>query len=459
MTPLIGRLAQRAIYVREGEIAALVFSCAYFFLVLTAYYILRPIRDEMGLSGGVENLAWLFTGTIIGTLLLHPFYTALVSRLPRRRFIAFAYRFFIANLVGFFLLFSFSDPKQSVWVGRFFFIWLSVFNLFVVSVFWSFMTDIYRPAQSKRLFGVVAVGGTLGALLGSTITTSLVGGLGPVNLILVSALFLELAVWVSRALDRHEQKLAEEARAEAGELASGKIHEAPPDLKAHGAEIIGGGVTEGIRHVLTSPYLLGIAALVLMYTIASTFLYFQRIDVVARVFAGDAQGRIQLFGAMDLATNALTLATQIFLTGRLLRWFGVGFGLAFLPAVSLIGFGILGAAPLLAVIVVFEVLRRAGNFALARPAREVLYTVLSRTDKYKAKNFNDTFVYRAGDQLGSWSYTAFGWLGLSLSGLALTMVPLSAVWLLLALWLGRQYLARQEGEAAAPAATARSPAR
>jgi AAA family ATP:ADP antiporter len=279
-------------------------------------------------------------------------------------------------------------------------------------------------------------------MLGSTITTSLVGVLGAVNLMLVSALFLELAVHVARALDGQQPKLTEAARDEAIETGEG---DAAPDASTHGADIIGGGVTDGIRRVLASPYLLGIAALVLMYAIASTFLYFQRIEVVGRVFAGDSAGRVQMFAMIDLATNTLTLVTQIFLTGRLLRWFGVGFGLAFLPLVSLIGFGILAAAPVLGVIVVFEVLRRAGNFALARPAREVLYTVLARTDKYKAKNFNDTFVYRAGDQLGSWSYTAFGWLGLGLSGLALTMVPLSFAWLLLALWLGWQYRVRHEG--------------
>jgi AAA family ATP:ADP antiporter len=441
------RLARRAVFVREGEVAALLLSGAYFFLVLTAYYILRPIRDEMGYSGGIENLAWLFTGTLAGTLLLHPLYASLVARMPRNRFIAYAYRFFILNLIGFFVVLQFTDPKQSVWVGRVFFVWLSVFNLFVVSVFWSFMTDLYRPAQSKRLFGVIAVGGTLGALLGSTITTGLVGIFGAINLMLVSALFLEFAVHVARTLDRHEGELARAADAEAAESAAAL--EPKPDSSTHGSDVIGGGVMEGIRHVVRSPYLLGIAALVLMYAIASTFLYFQRIDVVGRVFAGDAAGRVQTFAMIDLATNALTLVTQIFLTGRLLRWFGVGFGLAFLPLLSLIGFGILAAAPVLGVIVVFEVLRRAGNFALARPAREVLYTVLARTDKYKAKNFNDTFVYRAGDQLGSWSYTAFGWLGLGLSGLALTMVPLSFAWLLLALWLGRQYWTQERPEVAA----------
>jgi len=453
MTSLAGRIVQRATDAREGELGALLLSCGYFFLILTAYYILRPIRDEMGLSGGVENLAFLFTGTLIGTLLLHPLYASLVSRMPRRRFIAWSYRFFILNLMGFFLLFSVSDPKQSIWVGRLFFIWLSVFNLFVISVFWSFMTDIYRPAQSKRLFGMVAVGGTLGALLGSTITTTLVGYLEPVTLMLVSALFLEAAVQVSRALDRKEPQLASEARAEATEHGADPEVPASSDPASHSSEVIGGGVMDGIRHVLRSPYLLGIAGLMLLFTIASTFLYFQRIDIVAQVFADDRAGRIQLFGAMDMATNVLTLGTQIFLTGRLLRWFGVGFGLAFLPLVSLIGFGILAAAPLLAVVVVFEVLRRAGNFALARPAREVLYTVLPRTDKYKSKNVNDTFVYRAGDQIGSWSYTAMAWFGMGLSGLALTMVPVSLAWLGLALWLGRSYRRYQNhDQPATPAA-------
>lgn len=451
MSWLISRLGQRAIDVRKGEVTALLWSCGYFFLILTAYYILRPIRDEMGVLGGVQNLAWLFTGTLIGTLLLHPVYTALVSRLPRRRFVLLTYRFFIFNLLAFFALFSFADTSQSIWVGRVFFIWLSVFNLFVVSVFWSFMTDIYRPTQSKRLFGVIAVGGTLGALLGSTITTGLVGVLGAVNLLLVSALFLEIAARAAGALDKHEDGLAEEARSEAVELG-----QTDADPSSHGSEVIGGGLGDGIRHVAKSPYLLGIAALMLMFTIASTFLYFQRIDIVARAFEGDSAGRLRLFGGMDMATNILTLGTQIFLTGRLLRWLGVGFGLAFLPLVCLIGFSFLGAMPVLAVVVVFEVLRRAGNFALARPAREVLYTVMSRSDKYKAKNFNDTFVYRLGDQLGSWSYTLMAWFGLGLSGLAFSMVPVSLTWMLLALWLGREYRSLQEGGGEAAAANAAS---
>ena len=405
----------------------------------------------MGVAGGVDNLAWLFTATLAGMLVMHPLFTALVARLPRGRFVPLVYRFFILNLVVFFLLFRAADTHQAVWVGRAFFIWTSVFNLFVVSVFWSFMTDLYRPAQSRRLFGLVAVGGTMGAILGSTITSALVHVLGPVSLLLVSALLLEIAARAARVLDGQEASLARGAAIDEADAGGGE-----------GSAIIGGRVWDGIRHVARSPYLLGIAGLMLLFTITSTFLYFQQAAIVARVFEGNPQARTRLFASIDLAVNVLTLVTQVFVTGRLLRWFGVAVSLAFLPLASLVGFGILASAPGLAVIVVVQVLRRAGNFAIQRPAREVLYTVLPRGDKYKAKNFNDTFVYRLGDQVGAWSYTAIAWLGLGLAGLALTMVPLSAAWLLLAVWLGGRYRRLQTGTrrpASATVAGESSPAR
>ena len=471
MSGAIGRLFRRAVYLREGETTALLWSCAFFFFILSSYYVIRPIRDEMGVAGGVQNLAYLFTGTLIGVLLVHPLYTALVAHLPRRRFVPYTYRFFILNLIIFFLLFRAAEGTQSVWIGRVFFIWVSVLNLFIVSVFWSFMTDIYRTSQSKRLFGVVAVGGTLGAMLGSTITTLLVGLLGPINLLLVSAVLLELAARASQALEKHEARLAlaalEDEKEERRELAvagtggvavTGKAgldpDAAADEAGARSDAVIGGGVFEGVQRVLRSPYLLGIAALVALFAIASTFLYFQVAAIVARVFEDDPVGRTRLFAGRDLAVNTLTLGTQIFLTGRVLRWLGVGFALAFLPAVSLLGFGVLAAAPVLTVAIVFEVLRRSGNFAIQRPAREVLYTVLPRTDKYKGKNFNDTFVYRVGDQVGAWSYTAMGWVGMGLSGLAFAMVPVSAVWLVLAFWVGKKNRAihRSQSRAVPPGA-------
>ncbi len=421
----LGRLLRRVVDVRESEMAAVMWSCAYFFFVLSSYYVLRPIRDEMGVAGGVRNLAWLFSATLAGMLLVHPLYTALVARLPRRRFVPLIYRFFIVNLVVFFVVFRVADGAQAVWAGRIFFVWTSVFNLFVVAVFWSLMADLYRSSQGQRLFGLVAVGGTLGSILGASITAGLSHVLSPASLLLVSALLLEIAARSSRALDREEGVLA---RAAGG------------DVVARSSEdVIGGGALEGIRDVARSPYLLGIAALMLLFTITSTFLYFQQADIVARAFKTDPQARTRLFANIDLAVNVLTLVTQVFLTGRVLRWLGVGLGLAFLPLLTLVGAVILASAPVLLVLVAFQVLRRAGNFAIQRPAREVLYTVLPRTEKYKAKNFNDTFVYRLGDQLGAWSYTAIAWVGFGLSGLAMTMVPLSAVWLLLALWLGTRH--------------------
>jgi ATP:ADP antiporter, AAA family len=446
-TGLLARL-RASVGARPGEGAVLVWATTYYFLVLCAYYVIRPIRDDMGAASGAENLAWLFTGTMVGMLLVHPLYTSLVSKLKRRQFIGWTYRFFILNLVVFYLIFRAVDASQAVWVGRVFFIWTSIFNLFVVSVFWSLLTDVFRPGQGKRLFGVVAVGGTVGAMLGASITTGLVGIMGPLNLMLVSALILELAVRASHVLDKAESALrlsddgsdpAVTSASSGGEIAANA---------ASSEAVIGGGMLDGIKHILSSPYLMGIASLILFYTISSTFLYFQQVDVVARTFGEDRAARTQVFGAMDIAVNALTLLAQLFVTGRFIKWLGVGAALAFLPLVTLIGFGIMGFAPTLAVLVGFQVARRAGNFAIQRPAREALFTVLGRSDKYKAKNFSDTFVYRLGDQVGAWSYTWMGVFGLGLSGLAFSMVPLSLAWLALAGWLGRQYLTREKQRAA-----------
>lgn len=439
MSTPVGRLLKKAVDVRDEEVAALVWSCLYFFFVLAAYFVIRPIRDAMGIAGGVENLAWLFTGTLLGMLLLHPLFTFLVKRYPRRTFVAWIYRFFILNLVGFYALFQFADAEQSVWVARLFFIWTSVFNLFVVSVFWSFMTDVYQPSQGRRLFGFIAVGGTIGAITGSTITGTLVSLFGAVNMLLVSAALLELASWASRFLSGHESRVARVVMAEPHSEADEKVvEEAPPERRQD--QVIGGGVLEGIKHVLRSPYLLGIAAFMALFTIVSTFLWFHLMHIVDMVYTDDPDGQTRLFAYMEIAVQSMTLVTQVFLTGRILRWLGIGLALAFLPVVSFIGFGILGAAPVLIVVVLFQVFRRAANFAIQRPAREVLYTVLPRTDKWKAKNFNDTFVYRLGDQVGAWSHHGMMvWMGLGLSAVAFAMLPVSLLWLGLALWLGRRH--------------------
>jgi len=425
------RLLGRLIDVRHEEVAALLWGCLFIFSVLCSYYVLRPIRDEMGVAGGVNNLPWLFTGTLLAMLAANPLFSALVRALPRQRFIAVTYRFFMANLLLFALYHELAPAAHQVWLGRAFFVWASVYNLFVVSVFWAFIVDVFDSEQGKRLFGFLSAGATAGAVLGSSITSALVSVIGQHLLLLVSMAMLEVGVLAVRRLAR----LSERFRT--AHSARGKDPEQP----------IGGSVLAGLTHTLRSPYLLGIGGFMLLYTVTSTFLYFQQAEIVSHSFTSRA-ARTAFFASVDLAVNVLTLLLQVLATAQALRGLGVGITLLALPAVSLAGFGALALAPTLAVLVAVQVARRVGNFAFARPARELLFTVIRREDKYKAKNFIDTVVYRGGDQIGSWSYALMGALGLALSGIALVAVPLSAIWIGLGHWLGR----RQERAAGALAA-------
>lgn len=418
---LLVRLIALTTGIRPDEARAVLVSGSYFFFILSAYYVIRPIREEMAVAGGVENIPWLFTCTLAGTLLVHAPFAAAVSRQPRRLFVSRTYRFAMVNLIVFFVLMKTAPATATVWVGRVFFVWVAVFNLFVVSVFWSFMTDVFREGQSRRLFGLVSAGGGLGAIAGSAITGFAATSVGPVNLLWFSIVLLECAVYCVKRLDNLV-------------LPSPDAGPASTTVSSH---IVGGSAWDGIRRLSKSPYLLGISAFMLLFTVGSTFLYQIQATIVSTHFDGAAE-RTAVFARLDLTVNILSLLTQLFLTNRLLKWMGVGVTLALLPLVSVVGFAVLGTVPALAVFVVFQVLRRAGDYAIARPAREVLYTVLSRSDKYKAKNFNDTFVYRTGDQIGAWSFAGLSALGLGTSALALAMAPMSVLWLLVALWLGRR---------------------
>jgi AAA family ATP:ADP antiporter len=413
------RVIARVIDVRPAEMGALGWSWLYIFSVLFSYYILRPIRDEMGVAGGVENLQWLFTGTLLGMLAVNPPFAALVATLPRAKFIAVSYRFFIVNLLLFIALLNLASAEQNIWVGRIFFIWTSVFNLFVVSVFWALMVDVFDSEQGKRLFGFIAAGATLGGIMGSSLTASLAKHVPVIYLLLASVLLLELAVAAVRRLSRLSDALQQRPVA--------RREETP----------IGGSMFAGLTHALSSAYLVNVSIFILLFAITSTFLYFQQAEIARQSFA-DRGARTAFFARVDLCVNILTLGAQLFLTGRVLRSIGVGLTLAMLPALSILGFGTLSMAPTITVVVVYQVLRRAGNFAFARPSREVLFTVVPREDKYKAKSFIDTVIYRAGDQVGAWSYAGLGFLGLGLAGISIAAVPLSVAWLINGLWLGRR---------------------
>jgi ATP:ADP antiporter, AAA family len=413
----IYRLLRRFVVVRPGEIQALGWSWLYIFSVLSSYYILRPIRDEMGVAGGIENLPWLFTGTLLGMIAVNPPFAVLVAKLPRARFIGFTYRFFIGNLLVFALLLNFASAEQNIWLGRVFFIWTSIFNLFVVSVFWALMVDVFDSEQGRRLFGFIAAGATLGGILGSSVTALLAKQISPVYLLLISAALIELAVFGVRRLSK----------------LSPVLRQRPLSLRDEAP--IGGTVFSGVTHALKSPYLINVSVYVLLFTITSTFLYFQQAEIARQSFA-DRGARTAFFAGVDFWVNVLTLGGQLFLTHRVLRTVGVGLTLAMLPALSILGFGTLASMPTIGVLVGYQVLRRAGNFAFARPTREVLFTVVSREDKYKAKSFIDTVVYRLGDQVGAWSYAGLGVLGFGITGVALVAVPISCIWLVNGWWLG-----------------------
>ncbi|HEX9265333.1 MAG TPA: MFS transporter [Candidatus Binatia bacterium] len=398
---------------------ALAWSWLYIFSVLFSYYILRPIRDDMGVAGGVENLQWLFTGTLLGMIAVNPPFSALVARLPRSRFIPISYRFFLANLLLFALLFHIASAEQELWIGRVFFIWTSVFNLFVVSVFWALMVDVFDAQQGKRLFGFIAAGATVGGIVGSSVTASLAKSVPPTYLLLGSAMLLELAVFCVRRLSR----------------LSDALHRRP--AAGRDESPIGGSVFSGLAHAFNSTYLINVSVYILLFAITSTFLYFQQAEIARHSFATRG-ARTAFFASVDLWVNIFTLGAQLFLTSRVLRRIGVALTLAVLPLLSVVGFGTLALTPTITILVIYQVLRRAGNFAFARPTREVLYTVVPREDKYKAKSFIDTVIYRLGDQFGAWSFAVLGFFGLGVMGISLVAMPISLAWLVNGLWLGRK---------------------
>lgn len=401
----------RSLDLQAGEPAAVAWSLFYFFCLLSSYYMLRPLRDEMGIQAGVDQLQWLFTATFVVMAGAVPLFGYASARWRRSRLVPGIYLFFALSLCCFFALFRML--QDVTWAARAFYVWVSVYNLFVVSVFWSFMTDIFSRAQGKRLFGLIAAGGSLGAVAGPLLAAWLAQTLGISLLPLFAALLLSGATLAAIKLNLLQQQAA-----------------------AVGAELHG-GVWEGVRLVAGSRFLQGIALFIWLYTTLATFLYFQQAHLVAAAFDNPAD-RTSVFAAVDLLVNGLTIAIQLFLAGRIMQHAGIGKTLALLPLLLAAGFAALAVAPTIAVLLSVQVLRRAGNYGITRPAREVLYTSTGRKARYKAKNFIDTVVYRGGDALAGWLFAALKAAGLGLGGIALLAVPLAAAWGWLGYRLGRQ---------------------
>jgi AAA family ATP:ADP antiporter len=411
-----------ALNVQPGEGLAVALGAALFFCVLASYFVLKPVRDALAIDDDPRKIPWLFTGTFLTMLAVAPLWGWLVARWPRRRFVPIAYHAFAVQLA---ILFALVDGGVApVFLSKVFFVWVSVFNLFVVSVFWSLAADAFTPEQARRLFPLVAVGGTAGALFGPFITSTFVHEIGVAGMLLIAGLFVELAVVVALLFDRAS------ARAR------------------HGAEVkrdepVGGGALDGLHHVAGSRYLSTISVYVLLLSLAATFLYLQQGEITKAVFA-TREARTAFFARLDLWTNLTVLAVQSLLTARLLGWLGVGVVLAALPLTQGSALFALALAPTTAVLAAVQVAGRTATHALARPGRELLFTAVPREDKYKAKNVIDTLIFRFGDMGSAWLYVGLVALGLGRVGLALFALPVVAAWLAIAFVLGRMHRRRAE---------------
>jgi AAA family ATP:ADP antiporter len=419
---LLSRLLRRLIVLQPGEAPALLASFATLLCMFSSYTILRPVRDALGITSGLENIPYLFWGVFVVMLLLQPLYGWLTSRFPRSVFLPWVYGFFAANLLIFWVWFR--VQADHTWIARSYFVWVSVFNLFVVAAFWSLMADVFNREQAGRLFGFIWAGASTGGLIGPAIDNRFAVPIGAINLLPISAALLLLSLVFMTQVIRWQRR--------SGPAASPGAAAAP-----RAEDALGGSVWAAFTQVVRSPYLLGIAAFVMLMTWVSTFLYLEQQAFVARVFHS-ADERTSFFGGIDFWVQAASLTIQLLLFGRLFKWVGLRTVLAAVPVIMTAGYALFASAPFFMVLVVVYAVRRVGDYALTRPCRDALFTVVSREEKYKAKSLIDTFVYRGGDALSGSLYkeltgslgagpAAIGWLG----------AGISAVWTVLALALGR----------------------
>lgn len=408
-------LLQTFTNIKRQELLPTLVAGLFFFCILSALMVVRPAREALGMQRGIEAIRWLFMATLVITLLVNPIFSLLVSRFRRMVFITATYSFFALGLLCFYALLTLAPAHVGAVSGQVFYVWFSVFNLFATMLFWALMSDRFSKEQSQRLFAAISLGGTLGAMFGPWLASMLAKPFGTPLLLVIAAGFLMCAVasawWLSH------------------------LHSENQPTQDVEETLIGGSAWEGFSAVVRSPYLLGIAAYVLILAIVATLLYFTRLQMVAALSL-DTDTRTAAFARIDLYTQMATFVLQAFLASHLIKRFGIALTLALLPitvALGFIGLAVLGS---LAALIAFEASFRAVQRGIMRPARETLFTTVPRAERYKAKAFIDTFVYRSGDALGSQTEGLLGRLGMGLAGLAWFAVPLAIVWMSLGLWLG-----------------------
>jgi ATP:ADP antiporter, AAA family len=416
---------------RPAELAGALLSAASVFCMFAAYSVLRPIRETMGITSGVSTLPALFWGTFIVMLAVQPVYGWLTSRYRRSAFLPWVYLFFVLNILGFYVWFN--AQADHTWIARAYFVWLSVFNLFVVAVFWSLMADVFDREQAGRLFGFIAAGISLGGLAGARLAADLAEPLGTINLLLISAGLLALSLVVMLGVLRWQRR----------NLAATARGPTVPDPDAK----LGGHSFAAFVQLLRSRYLTLIALFVFLLTWISTFLYLEQQALVAQVFA-DRDAQTAFFSRIDFWVQVASLTIQLLLFGRLYRWLGFRALIVSIPLLMMIGFGVLALTPTFAVLVAVLMIRRIGEYSITRPSRDTLYTVVTREEKYKAKSLIDTFVYRGGDATSA-SLHAFlkSTFGLGLTGIAWVGALIAALWAAVAFSLGRMHVSRRRRSA------------
>ena len=411
--------------VEPRETTAVVVSFVYFALLMGSYFIVRPVRDAMGTVYGVGNLQELYTGTFAASFVLAPAYAWLASRIRLATFLPWVYGFIAVTMVGFFGLFETVEQQQDRWVAALFFIWVSTFNVLIISVFWSLMADTFSRSQAKRLFGFIAAGGTVGTIGGPALAASLVDVVGTNTLMLISAAGFTVTAWLVRVLEREKQRLAATGDGQRTTL----------------NRTLAGNPFEGFTLLFRSRYLLMIALFILLMTTISTIIYFQLGDLITKAFES-REARTRAYALIDLAVNGSTVFLQLFGTGRLIERYGVATGLLLNPVIMVVAFLAVAFSPVLLVLGSIQVVRRFAEYAIAKPSREMLFTVVDQESKYKAKNVIDTVVYRFGDVTSAWASAAV--LPYGVAGLAVAGLVMSAIWFPIAYALGKRYEGTQE---------------
>lgn len=427
-------------------------GAVWFFLVMFGYYILRPIREQIGATYGIENLSWLFWATFVVMLIAIPLYSMLVGKIYRKALVPSIYVFFIACLIAFWLAMKGLHESRQIWVARAFFIWISAYGLFIVSFFWSVVGDMFSTSQGRRIFGVMAGGGTVGSMIGSQVAAGLVSIIGVANLLCIPAGLLLVAMIVYFSMEKSFASLSEKK-----------------SLKSDGGKATGGNPFAGFTAVFKSTYLFSICLFGIFLATCGTAVYFQQAEIVRATFqnaqydessienadsltptalaeaklelqeAATEEAKTKYFAKVNFAVSVVTLIFQFLVVGRLMKGAGLGVTLAMLPLAYLIGITALALSPTIAVLAVVSVIGRSAEYGICNPAREVLFTAVNREDRYKAKSFIDTVVRRGGDSsVGGVYKFARETVGMAMTTLSWVMIPIAIAWMGLSLFIGKE---------------------